>query len=206
MKIVATLLCALLAAGIYAQEAKPEFDGHKWEAPYHLPAPKNWGIERFPLPISFAPQIPYTGVEDIRFTPGWAKKNSPEYWSYAFLWWLNGSVEINTAVLDSNLKTYYTGLAEVNGGHIPREKFIPVTTSFKKIKTAKNDMGTFSGTIYMLDYMSQKPVRLHAKVHVRACPGKNNTFVFFELSPQPFSHKIWRALGRLWQGFKCNRE
>ena len=59
-----------------AQNVNEGFDGHKWEAPYVLDTIKGWGIERFLIPISFAPSIPYKGVEDIRFTPGWAKKSN----------------------------------------------------------------------------------------------------------------------------------
>ena len=74
----------------YAQENAP-FDGHNYKAPYFLDTPQHWGIERFQIPIQFAPSIAYKGVEDIRFTPGWAKKDSEEYWSYVFLWDLDGA-------------------------------------------------------------------------------------------------------------------
>src|SRR5436189_3647136 len=110
MKTLAIIMLTLFSATIYGQEIKPEFDGHKWEAPYTLPVPKDWTIERFPIPISFAPQILYAGVEDIRFTPGWAKVKSDEYWSYAFLWYLDGEIKMNAGMIDSNLKAYYTGL------------------------------------------------------------------------------------------------
>ena len=38
-----------------AQNVNEGFDGHKWEAPYVLDTIKGWGIERFLIPISFAP-------------------------------------------------------------------------------------------------------------------------------------------------------
>lgn len=76
MKYLIILMLCLTSLSIYGQEVKTEFDGHKWEAPYQLPVPKDWTIERFLIPISFAPQIPYKGVEDIRFTPGWGKVDS----------------------------------------------------------------------------------------------------------------------------------
>jgi hypothetical protein len=85
LKILLIIILSLFSATIYGQEIKPEFDGHKWEAPYTLPVPKDWTIERFPIPIIFAPQMPYKGIEEISFTPGWGKINSEEYWSYAFL-------------------------------------------------------------------------------------------------------------------------
>jgi hypothetical protein len=206
MKIFSIILLTLFSATIYGQEIKPEFDGHKWEAPYTLPVPKDWTIERFPIPISFAPQISYKGVEDIRFTPGWGKINSDEYWSYAFLWFLEGEVEINAAILDHNLKAYYTGLIGINGSKIPAGKLIPVEVSFKEIKKDRDDVKTYVGTIKMTDYMQQKPIVLHCKVHLRSCVGERKTFIFYELSPQPLSHKVWLSLDKLWLDFTCKKD
>ena len=56
---------------------------------YKLDVPAGWNVERIPFPIDFAPGINYTGVEDLRFTPGWEDLTSEEHWSYAFLWWLD---------------------------------------------------------------------------------------------------------------------
>ncbi len=108
IKNLSIIILILFSVTIYGQDIKPDFDGHKWEAPYSLPIPipKDWTIERFPIPISFAPQILYKGVEDIRFTPGWAKVKSDEYWSYAFLWYLEGEIKMDSKILDRNLKTY----------------------------------------------------------------------------------------------------
>ena len=202
--LTATIFSLFLIAG-YGQETDSVFDGHKWQAPYELPIPKDWGIERFLIPISFAPQIPYKGVEDIRFAPGWAKAKSDDYWSYAFLWWLEGEIKINAKMIDSNLKTYYTGLISANGPDIPKEKLVPVVTSFKEAKKENGDLKTFTGTINMLDYMQQSPIVLNCKVHWRSCPGENKTFIFYELSPQPFSHNVWVSLDKLWLDFKCKR-
>src|SRR5829696_1417230 len=100
-KLLLIIICLSFLNG-YGQETKTEFDGHKWEAPYYLSIPKDWTIERFLIPIAFAPQIPYKGVEDIRFTPGWAKAKSEDYWSYAFLWYLDGEVKTDAKTLDNN--------------------------------------------------------------------------------------------------------
>ena len=127
MKILAILFLSLIFITSYGQA--PEFNGHTWQAPYHLSNPTNWGAERFPIPVGFAPQIPYKGVEDIRFTPGWAKAASDEYWTYAFLWYLDGDVKIDVKTIESNLKLYYTGLITANGSTIST----PILTSFKEI-------------------------------------------------------------------------
>jgi hypothetical protein len=112
MKYLLISTLCLFSLIMYAQQ--PEFDGHKWKAPYHLPIPKDWGVERFLIPISFAPEIPYKGVEDIRFTPGWAKIKTDEYWTYAFLWYLDGSVKMDAETIARDLKAYYTGLYMIN--------------------------------------------------------------------------------------------
>jgi len=206
MKTLALVILSLSLTATYGQQVLPEFDGHKWEAPYKLPIPKDWTIERFLIPISFAPQIPYKGVEDIRFPPGWAKVKSKDYWSYAFLWYLDGDIKMDAKTIDSNLKTYYAGLISVNGSKIPNEKLIPVVTSFKEIKTDKDDLKTYAGTIRMLDYMQQQPITLNCKVHLRLCSGVNKTFIFYELSPQPLAHDIWKSLDRLWLDFACKKD
>jgi hypothetical protein len=205
MKYVLVLLLHCCALSVVAQETKPAFDGHNWVASYTLPTPKDWGIERFPLPISFAPAITYKGVEDIRFTPGWGKATSEEYWSYAFLWYLDGKINMDATTIESNLKAYYTGLISVNGSNIPNEKLIPVVTAFKVSKKGKGDIKTFSGSIVMLDYMAQKSITLNCKVHWKACKETNKTYIFYELSPQPFTHQVWVSLGQLWLDFKCEK-
>ena len=96
----------------FCQSTTEEFDSKKWEPPYNLDFPLGWGIERFLIPISFAPKIPYRGVEDIRFTPGWGKAESADYWSYVFLWYLDGQQKITAKIVENNLKKYYSGLVK----------------------------------------------------------------------------------------------
>lgn len=204
MKILAIIVLTLFSVTISGQEIKPEFDGHKWVAPYTLPIPKDWTIERFPVPVSFAPQITYKGVEDIRFTPGWGKVKSEDYWSYAFLWYLDGEVEMDSRIIERNLKAYYTGLVSVNGRNIPVEKLIPVEISIQEVLKDKDDLKTYAGSVKMTDYMEQKAIVLNCKVHLKSCPGENKTFIFYELSPQPLTHFIWLSLDKLWLDFKCN--
>jgi hypothetical protein len=203
-KLIPLILC-VISFNIHGQE--PAFDGHKWEAPYHLPTPKDWTIERFLIPISFAPQIPYKGVEDIRFTPGWGKVASDEYWTYAFLWYLDGSPKTNEKIIAENLKAYYTGLIKSNtdSARAANEKPLPVTTSFKKIITDKGDLETYTGTIEMMDYMQRKPITLNCIVHLKTCSESNKTILFYELSPKPLTHNSWSGLNQLWLDFKCTK-
>lgn len=200
------MLC-LISLSTFSQKAKTDFDGNKWNAPYTLSIPKGWDVERFLIPIEFAPQIPYKGVEDLRFTPGWGNAKSDEYWTYAFLWYLEDTPKTNPKIIEKNLKAYYTGLVgrNIESRKIPTEKIFPVKTSIKKVKTIKGDLKTFSGTIYMLDYMEQKPIILNCIVHLKPCAGQSNGFIFYEISPKPFTDNIWQSLDKLWKDFDCKK-
>jgi hypothetical protein len=190
---------------LFSQDAKPAFDGHAWQAPYSLSV-DGWGIERFLIPIEFAPGIKYSGVEDVRFTKGWGESTSNEYWSYAFLWYLDGKPVINERDIEKNLAMYYDGLIgqNVEPRKIPPALVKPTKVTVKKIATQKGDQSTYSGTIDMLDYMQQKPVTLNCIVHQKLCDGQNKTFVFHEISPKPLTDPVWTALNKLWTDFDCS--
>lgn len=206
MKKLLLLILFFISLNIYGQE-KTEFDGHQWVAPYYLPIPKGWTVERFPVPPSFANAIPYKGVEDIRFTPGWGKIESNEYWSYAFLWFLDDIREFDSKTLENNLTAYYTGLFNINTSksNIDTTKLIPVQVTINSKKAEKEDDKTFEGIVKMNDYMTKKPITLNLIIHIKSCEEQNKSFVFFELSPRPYSDMVWNDLDQLWLNFKCNR-
>ncbi len=204
--LIPAVLC-FTTLSTFGQTPKIEFDGNKWNAPYTLNFQKGWDVERFLIPIEFAPQIPYKGVEDIRFAPGWGNVKTNEYWTYAFLWYLDKKPKTNATIVENNLNAYYTGLVGINiePRKIPTEKLIPVKTEIKKIKTEKGDIKTFRGTIDMLDYMEQKPITLNCIVHLKSCSGQNKTFLFYEISPKPYTDNIWQSLNQLWTDFRCDK-
>ena len=200
------ICCLFLKAS--GQEVQNEFDGKKWEAPYFLDTPNGWDIERFLIPIAFAPSIQYKGVEDIRFTPGWSKKDTKEYWSYAFLWYLDSVQKFDSKIIERNLTAYYTGLANINvdKSKVTVDKLVTIKASIKKRNSETPDTQTFEGTVDILDYVTLKPLSLHLLIHIRYCKGQNKTFVFHEASPQPYSDDVWKSLNQLWTNFKCTKE
>jgi hypothetical protein len=202
MKKFNFILLCFIACAVSAQD----FDGHKWNAPYTLAFPEGWGVERFLIPIEFAPSIPYKGVEDIRFAPGWGDPKSEEYWSYAFLWYLDEMLSTTSESIQTNLNAYYTGLIgrNIERRKIPTEKLFPVKTLVKEVKAEQGDLRTFKGTVNMLDYMEQKPMVLNCVVHVKSCAAQTKGFIFYEISPKQTTDKIWTSLESLWTGFNCN--
>jgi hypothetical protein len=205
MKYSTVILFFFVPLISFSQITTNEFDPKKWEPPYSLDFPIGWGIERFLIPISFAPKIPYIGVEDIRFTPGWGKAESADYWSYAFLWYLDGLQKITANIVENNLKKYYSGLVKAMQVDSSDKKSITVRTIIKKGKTLKGDLKTFYGSVYMLDYMANKPIALYCKVHLKSSSGQNKTFIFYEISPKDYSHDVWQNLDILWTDFSCNK-
>jgi hypothetical protein len=203
LNLVLLLLAPLISFG---QEQKPKFDPGTWVAPYKLSVPDGWNMERFQIPIEFAPAIPYSGVEDLRFTPGWGDPKSEDYWTYSFLWFLDGKQKFKAETFEQYLQAYYSGLVERNieSRKIPKEKLFPVSAKFQEVKEEPGDTGTYKGTVHMLDYMQQKPITLNCLIHVRDCPNLDNTIVFYEISPQQSTHSIWNSLNQIWLEFECS--
>ena len=181
------------------------FDPNTWVAPYRLPSPKGWEVERFPIPIDFAPQIPYRGVEEVRFAPGWGEEKSADYWSYAYLWWLEGDPKIDAAALEKHLTAYYQGLvgSNITRRKIPADKLVPTRVQLKSTKADPDDAATYAGTVAMLDYMALRPMTLNCRVGVRRCGEQGRTAVFVELSPQPAGHAVWADMKTIKRGFSC---
>ena len=161
----------------------------------------------FSLPADFAAVMTYKGVEDIRFAPGWGDSTKEDYWSYAFLWWLEANPAIDAASLQKNLQVYYSGLVNRNitGRKIPANKVVPTVAMIKKIKTVAGDLQTFSGSIRMLDYMTQRPITLNTMIHLKDCKDDKHAAVFVEISPKPYKNIIWQQLERLQTNFSCER-
>jgi len=212
MKLLLLVFVSLLYISCADNLKKPEKtasqDTAKTEtqASYDLAIPPGWTTEKIPFPIEFAPQISYKGTEDLRFAPGWAKKGDPQYWSYAFLWWLENDPAINEEALEKDLTAYYNGLVNANIAErkIPSIKIVPTVIKVKKISTAPNDTATYSGTINMLDYMIPAPMVLNSIIHVRNCESKKRTAVYFAMSPQQADHAIWKEFDGMVKGLGCN--
>lgn len=197
-----------LLSSIYAfsQEQKTDFDPEQWKPTYTLPL-EGWGVERFLIPPDFAPKIAYKAVEDIRFTKGWGDSTSAEYWSYAFLWFIGGKVEVNESLIQQHLQWYYDGLIgrNVEPRKIPLSMLTPtIVTVTKNTNASAGDITTYTGTVKMLDYMRQKPMLLNLSIHYKICDGQDKTFLFHELSPQLTTHEVWKKMDALWEDFSCS--
>jgi hypothetical protein len=180
------------------------FDPATWRAPYKLDIPPGWSTEHFAFPFDFAPQIPYKGVEDLRFAPGWADGASEEHWAYAYLWWLEGHPLLTAEKLQTHLQDYYNGLVGQNIAprKIPKDRLIPAKANIKATTTVPGDKATFAGTVVMLDYLTQTPMTLNVLIHWKDLQLPDHSAVFFEVSPRPLNHRIWLQLNELNKGLR----
>jgi hypothetical protein len=175
--------------------------------PYTFGAPERWSIERSGFPPPFAPDVALTGVEEIRFMPGWGSAGAPDYWSLAYMFWLDAGQKVDAGVLKENIRRYYDGLI-VNGGgggprNIPKDKLIPTKVGIRQVKPEPGDTDTWTGTVEMLDYMAMRPMRLYFTAHIRPCDDKKHFPLFLELSPRPFEDPIWLQLKQPKENFVC---
>ncbi|MBX7220462.1 MAG: hypothetical protein K1Y36_10995 [Blastocatellia bacterium] len=173
--------------------------------PFELPTPQGWRTETIPFPLGFAPSLPYKGVEELRFAPGFFKAGQEDMWSYVFVWYLEGKPALTEATFQKDFKAYFEGLAKAVE---KPEKFDPAkaTATLKLGKAVSTTAGrtVYEGTLANYDpFVTHDRLALFVKLEVLRCEKENRTVVLSQISPQPKSHPIWQTLNRISQGFAC---
>jgi len=174
--------------------------GQAQQAAYTFPLPKGWASEKINFPIDFAPKIPFTGIEELRFTPGWGKSTTNQYWAYAFLWFVDGDQKLKKDDLESYLTQYFDGLYLSNLKNKTGAPANFTQAKVKKMKAQVNDQQTFEAGINTLDFLSGKTISFYARVHVRNYKT-GHTAVLFEISPQDYKNVVWDELDGVVNGF-----
>ena len=176
--------------------------------PYGFGTPDGFRGERYSLPPPFAPKFTLKGIEELRLGFGWGVAGSPDYWSPAYLWWLEGGQKVDAAVLQENIRIYFDGLVTTGGGpvkhDIPADKMVTTKVEIRAIKPEPDDVSTYAGTLDMLDYMAMKPIRLNFLAHIKDSGDPGHIAVFMELSPKPYDDPIWGQLKQMKKRFTLN--
>jgi len=162
------------------------------------PVPQGWRSETFTFPIEFAPAIQHRGSEELRFPKGFADASSPEFWSYAFVWWLDDDRAVDAATLGVDLPPYYDGLAkavDAESHKLPAGALATPTVATLHDEGAQHDEGAHRviGDIAIWDaFTTGARVTLHVKVSVVRCGGRRAAV--FALSPAASDAAIWKQL------------
>ena len=189
----------------YTPHANPASD------PFVYAVPGNWATDpRWAFPLPWSPTLPYHGAEDLFYAPNFADTNSPEYHSYLFFWWIEGTKEFTVEQLQADMLAYFRGLAEERGKNYG---FTPdlsrVTSEYRVDAQGPHTFGgsaamTFSGTVTIYDTHG-KTINLNSEVVTSTCPGAGRTAAFFGMSLEPRTGPIWKKLNAIRDTFRCSR-
>lgn len=166
------------------------------EDPNLITLNSSWGKEIFPFPISFAQNIHYKGIAEVRFPPkGWRNPTHENFWSYTYAWSINLNKKINSQELAINLEKYFDGLNGLDRNK-NLEKFKAKATIIE-IKNKEN-LNFFIGNIHTYDrFATLKPITLNVFIESNYCTEQQKTILLFKFSPKPFGHKTWETLGKI---------
>ncbi len=166
-----------------------------------LLAPEGWRSEVIEFPLKFASSLAYTGVEYVRFAPGWGEEGATDYFSYVFLWDIDQNPDLSTQKLESEMEIYFDGLMRmVTKMNLKLFKEIPKSKAFfEKI----ND-SVYVGKILTYDaFTTKKEVNLNIIVEYTFCKNNNKHLVLFNISPQPPEHQVWKKMKKVTIDLDC---
>jgi hypothetical protein len=188
----------------YPPHLNPQSDSFSYSIP------GNWQKDpRYNFPLPWSPGLAYKGFEDLYFAPGFDDLDSPEYHSYVFLWWLDGKRQISAAELESDMVTYFKGLAQQRGRN---NNFNPDLSQVKVQYASSSDgpssLGgaaatNFSGAVTLYDRHG-KLISLYSEVSL-SYYGDGHTAVFFAMSKEPRPAALWSQLDAIRDGFRYRR-
>ncbi|MGB1040093.1 MAG: hypothetical protein ACPGVD_04410, partial [Flavobacteriales bacterium] len=151
-----------------------------------------WGQEIFIFPIHFAPEIKHEGFEDIRFAPGWAKRDSVDFWTYVFAWSIKQNSEITSQTLENELKLYFDGLMKV----VNDDKDFIVPKTIVEIVKIKEKF--YSGKMMIYDgFTTKDSLVLNVNIEHFLSEKENKSILVFRFSPKNFNHNIWKELYKI---------
>jgi hypothetical protein len=179
--------------------------------PFVYSVPGSWATDpRYPFPLPWSPALSYHGFEDLFYAPNFDQTDSPEYHSYLFFLWLDGTPPINASQLQSDMLVYFRGLSQERGrkyGFTP--DLSKVSATYKEDSGTSRTFGgaearTFSGTVSIWDTHG-KVIALNSEVVAATCAGSHHTALFFGMSLEPRDGDLWKQLNAIRDTFRCSR-
>ena len=179
--------------------------------PFSYTIPGNWEAdERTYFPLPWSPSLAYHGFEDLFFSPNFDRTDSPEYHSYLFFMWLDGTHLLSAEEWQSDMVTYFRGLAEQRGR---RHGFNPdlskVSAIYKEDPVTSRTFGgaaarALSGTVIIWDTHG-KTITLNSEVLISSCGTTNHTILFAGMSLEPRDGEMWKQINAIRDTFRCVR-
>src|SRR6185295_17593153 len=192
-KIVTQVFCAaIFSTNIFAQDQTPQL----------LKQPASWQFERFSLPPEFAPDIPYKGVEELRFSPGMFVKDTTTYFTYAFVAELDNVRSVSQDDIQNYLLDYFKGLCASTA----KQRHLSIDTSkigvtIEKKQNAGND-AFYDATLNIFGVFADgAPVKLNAEIKVMDDKA-SKIYLVFIASPHDKTDNVWKELHSIQNQFE----
>ncbi|MCZ6596527.1 MAG: DUF5829 family protein [Planctomycetota bacterium] len=161
---------------------------------------KSWRFERLDLPLSFAPDLGYSGFEELRFAPGMFEPDSASYFSYVLALRLERDHDVDAAFWQDFLERYYRGLCEAVG----EGRGLDVDPDSITVALEERDDRVTLATIEMVDvFVTGKPLRL--RLELESHPNPRTTELFGIVSPLPADAPVWKELGKIRERWREER-
>lgn len=189
--MVAAWLALLTSPAIAA------LDDHEASNSLYRQAPPDWRAEVIPFPLPFAPGIDLAGVEELRFAPGMYEPDSEDYFTYTFVWSLDGRPDLDARTLENHLLAYYRGLYAA----VSKKADKDLSSFGVRLHQAQVQEGSDPGTArlqgradWIDPFVTEKPLALNIRARRWHCRTSDRSVVFFSVSPQPHEHAVWRSM------------
>jgi len=193
-KTIAFIYCAIIFSNLlFAQD----------QTPLLLKQPASWQFERFSLPPEFAPNIPYKGAEELRFSPGMFNKDTVTYFTYAFVAELDNINSISQDNIKNYLLNYFKGLCSSTAKQ--RQLLIDtskITVSIEKKQSAEKDV-YYNSTLNIFGVFADgAPVTLNMEIKVVVDKATSKIYLVFIASPLDKTNSVWKELYSIQNEFK----
>jgi len=164
------------------------------EQPSLLHQPSDWRFEKIDLPMGFAPEMTVKGYEELRFSAGWSKPDTPNYFSYAFALYLENEAKFKKKKIETFLTQYYRGLSAV----VASGKEFDVKVEDITVDLKKQGKGRYHIELVFLDSFNEgQAVNLHMEMWVYPNRKAGTSKVISIVSSQDKDAPIWDDLRTL---------
>lgn len=166
-------------------------------------APATWQFEQFSLPPEFAPSVRYHGHEELRFSPGWDKKEAADYFTIIWGFRFDDTKRVSQADIKQFLLAYFRGLC----GSTARARHLsPVDTSGISVSMEKKP-GADKSAIYDLTlhlfgvFADGAPVKLNGEIKVMEDGAHEKVYLLMVASSKDKTDPVWEPLYKVQREF-----
>ena len=171
--------------------------------PSLLKSPANWQFEQFSLPPDFAPNVKFHGVEELRFSPGWGKREATDYFTVIFGIRFDDTKSVSPADIRDYLLTYFRGLCDKTAKD---RKLNPINTSSINVsierKQTADRMPIYDLSLHIFGVFTDGgPVTLNAEIKEMEDQVHQRVYLLMIASPLPKTDPVWQELYKVQREF-----